>query len=366
MKKLLSVTVIIALALSTFIAVIVNAQEDDFFEEFEPAQWDLTEEGLLTGGADYDTEDGAVPDTEDGDSYDEEDAAVDEYSGYTGYYTPKRRLPTSAGIEALRNEFGYFQGPYVLGVRANDYALYDPRGYNDNHKYPLIVYVHGAFHGWMKEGQLNDSDFPYWASQELQSRFDAGGAFIMLPRSTGAFTFWDGGQVPSLKAAIDDVIKNAGDSIDTSKIVIMGSSDGGAMVRKMICAYPDFFCGALTLCQTGFYSGGEASITADLPIWLIACKKDFFVLYPIFQVPMWNTIRSHSAVRSKCRFTSLDELYYPDGSKPTNTHNLARVASYDLQLIDGSDYPYAHTVDGDGKVLDLHAGNGIIAWINEL
>ncbi len=358
MKKFLSVSVIIALVLSTFIAVVVNAQDADFFDGMEPAEWDYSVQEVTPDEDTYETRPDTPKDT------DSSGYGLEEENN--GFFIPKKKLPTSAGIEALRGEFNYYQGPYVYGVRANDYALYDPRGISDNHKYPLIIYVHGAFHGWKREGQLNDSDFPYWASEELQSRFNEGGAFIMLPRSTGALTFWDGGQVPSLKAAIDDVIRNSGGSIDTSRIVIMGSSDGGAMVRKMICAYPDFFCGALTLCQTGFYSGAEANITAGIPIWLIACKKDFFVLYPIFQVPMWNTIRSHSAVSSKCRFTSLDELYYPDGSKPTNTHNLARVASYDLQLIDGSDYPYEHTVDGDGRVIDIHAGNGIIAWINEL
>jgi predicted esterase len=361
MKKLLAFAIIIALIMTSFIAVISHAQDDEFFEGMNVVQ---NSEDDGSRAHDIEPPQGENPDgdNENPGTGQEPEEPGNEDDGYI----PKKKLPTSEGIEALRGEFDYYQGPYVYGVRANDYALFDPRGKNDTHKYPLIVYVHGAFHGLLREGQLNDSDFPYWASEELQSRFDEGGAFIMLPRSTGALTFWDQGQVPSLKAAIDDVIANAGDSIDTSKIVIMGSSDGGAMVRKMICRYPTFFCGALTLCQTGFYSGSNAQKTANIPIWLIACKKDFFVLYSIFQVPMWNTIRSHSAVSSKCRFTSLDELYYPDGSKPTNTHNLARVASYDLQLIDGSDYPYEHTVDGDGRVIDIHPGNGIIAWINEL
>lgn len=281
-------------------------------------------------------------------------------------YIPKTKLPTSAGIQALRSEFEFYQGPTVYGVRSNDYALFNPVGENDGNKYPLVIYLHGAFHGWFANTQIDDSDFPYWASEELQSRFTAGGAFIMMPRSVGAFTFWDGGQIASVKAAVDYVVSQFKDNIDTSKIVIMGSSDGGAMVRKMIIAYPDYFCGALTLCQMGFYTAAEAKITSKVPVWLIANKRDFFVLYPIFQVPMWNTVKSNTKVPGKCRFTSLDYLYYPDGSKPRNTHNLARVASYDLQMIDGSDYPYCHTVDGNGHKVDIHAGNGIIAWINTL
>ncbi len=280
-------------------------------------------------------------------------------------YTAKSKLPTSAGIEALRNEFTLHQGPRVSG-RSNDYALYNPVGENDTNKYPLIIYIHGLMHGFKYGDQLKDSGMPYWASSELQARFEETGAFIMLPRSSnnGKFFFWGSGQIEPLKAAIDDVINSNRNNIDTKKIIIMGSSAGGGMARKMLRTYPDFFGGALIMCQTGFMTPSQVKKLGDMPIWTVATKNDLLVNYWLFQLPIWNTIKNNTSVPEKCRHTVFTWVRYPDGTVPLVSHNLCDVITYDFQMLDGSDYPNCTTVDGNRNPVHLTAGSGIIEWIN--
>lgn len=282
-----------------------------------------------------------------------------------GAYVSKVRLSTSRGIEPLRKEFTLHNGTQVDG-RSNDYALYSPVGKNDTNKYPVIIFIHGLMHGFTYGGQLEDSFMPYWASSELQSRFKEKGAFIMLPRSSnnGKFAFWGNGQIKSLKAAIDDVIANNRANVDTDKIIIMGSSAGGGMTRKMLKTYPDFFGGAVMLCQTGLMTAGQVQKLGNMPIWTVATKNDLLVNYWLFQLPIWNTVKNNTSVPDKCRHTVFSSVRYPDGSTPLVSHNLCQVISYDFQMLDGSDYPNCTTVDGNGNPVRLSAGNGIIEWIN--
>ena len=159
------------------------------------------------------------------------------------FASSKDALPVSSGIEALRNEFFIDTAPSADGY-ALDYALYSPAGANDNGKYPLVIFLHGIGHGDYVGSQLDDSDFPYWASSELQSRFTEGGAFILLPRAPEQkLVYWSKSLVPALRSVIDDVIEKHGDNIDTSRIFIGGLSAGGEMTWNMAIAFPEYFAG---------------------------------------------------------------------------------------------------------------------------
>ena len=65
----------------------------------------------------------------------------------------KPALLTSAGIEALRNEFDHDVAPEA-GGHALDYAYYSPVGRNDNTKYPLVIFLHGIGHADYVGAQL--------------------------------------------------------------------------------------------------------------------------------------------------------------------------------------------------------------------
>lgn len=161
----------------------------------------------------------------------------------------KKPLSKSAGIVALRGQFESGVGPKANGY-ALDYKYYSPAGKVDNQKYPLVIFLHGIGHGGYVGSQLDDSDMPYWSSSELQSRFSEGGAYILLPRAPEEkIDFWGESLIEPLRVLIDDFIKNH-KNVDTTRIAITGSSQGGAMVWNMLEAYPEYFATAFPLAST--------------------------------------------------------------------------------------------------------------------
>lgn len=278
----------------------------------------------------------------------------------------KTALPTSAGIKALRDEFSIDVAPEADGY-ALDYAYYSPVGNNDNTKYPLVIFLHGIGHGDYKGSQLDDSDMPYWASNELQSRFSEGGAFILLPRAPEhKLVYWSESLIASLRSVIDDMIAKHGDNIDTSKIFIGGLSAGGEMTWNMIIAFPEYFAGAFPMAPTGTVSASDVKKCADVPIWMIASSKDPVISYIATITPLWNNVCKYNNNLADCRFSSFTNVTEPDGSKASDNHHMAKVITYDFHKFDGSTYPNVTHVDGNGNSITLNSPNGIIYWMNGL
>lgn len=276
----------------------------------------------------------------------------------------KTALPTSSGIAALRNEFEIDYAPSAGGY-ALDYAYYSPAGNSDNTKYPLVIFLHGIGHGDYVGSQLDDSDFPYWASDELQSRFSEGGAFILLPRSPEQkLVYWSKSLVESLRAVIDDMIEKHGDNIDTTKIFIGGSSAGAEMTWDMIIAFPEYFAGAFPIAATGTVSASDTKKCADVAIWMIASSKDPVISYPATTMPLWNNVCENNNNPGKCRLTTLGSVKEPAGTGASDNHHMAKVVTYDLHMLDGSKYYDSKTVDGNGNTLELSAPDGMIYWMN--
>ena len=276
----------------------------------------------------------------------------------------KTALPTSAGIEALRDEFDSDKAPKAGGY-ALDYCYYSPVGANDNAKYPLVIFLHGIGHADYPGAQLDDSDMPYWASSELQSRFTEGGAFILLPRAPEHnLVYWSKSLIESLRAVIDDVISKHGDNIDTSKIFIGGSSAGAEMTWDMIIAFPEYFAGAFPIAATGTVSASDVKTCKDVAIWMIASTKDPVISYGATTVPLWNNVCKYNSDPSDCRITILGSVKEPAGKGASDNHHMAKVVTYDLHMLDGSKYYDSETKDGNGNVLELSSPTGMIYWMN--
>ena len=268
----------------------------------------------------------------------------------------KSALPVSAGIEALRNEYVADVAPKA-GNYALDYCYYSPVGENDNTKYPLVIFLHGIGHADYVGAQLADSDMPYWASAELQSRFSEGGAFILLPRAPEhKLVYWGESLIESLRAVIDDVIAKHGTNIDASKIFIGGSSAGGEMTWNMIIAFPS--------AATGTVTAANVKTCSDVAIWMIASTKDPVISYVATTQPLWNNVCKYNKHPENCRLTSISSVVEPAGSSASDNHHMAKVVTYDLHMLDGSTYPNATTKDGRGNTVNLNSPNGLIHWMN--
>ena len=282
------------------------------------------------------------------------------------FASSKDALPVSSGIEALRNEFFIDTAPSADGY-ALDYALYSPAGANDNGKYPLVIFLHGIGHGDYVGSQLDDSDFPYWASSELQSRFTEGGAFILLPRAPEQkLVYWSKSLVPALRSVIDDVIAKHGDNIDTSKIFIGGSSAGGEMTWDMIIAFPEYFAGAFPIAATGTVSAADTKKCADVAIWMIASTLDPVISYPATTTPLWNNVCKNNNNPSLCRLSSFSSVKEPAGNSASDNHHMAKVVTFDMHMLDGSVYENVTHKDGNGNSLTLESPNGMIYWMNSV
>lgn len=280
--------------------------------------------------------------------------------------TRKTALLTSAGIGALRSEFSEAVADEAGGY-ALDYCYYSPVGKNDTTKYPVVIYLHGIGHGDYPGSQLEDSFMPYWASSELQSRFTSGGAFIVLPRSPeNKLVYWNTSLLEALREVIDDLIRNYGNNIDTTKIFIGGCSAGGEMTWRMITAYPEYFAGAYPMAATGTVTAADVKKCADVAIWMMASTKDTTVSYPAITTPLWNNVCKYNNNPAACRLSSFGKVVNPDGTSASSNHHLVRVVTYDLHMLDGSKYPDVTTKDGIGNTHNLSGTNGMISWMNEL
>jgi predicted peptidase len=276
----------------------------------------------------------------------------------------KKALPTSAGIQALRDEFDSDVAPEAGGY-ALDYAYYSPVGENDNTKYPLVIFLHGIGHADYVDAQLDDSDFPYWASAELQSEFSEGGAFVLLPRAPEhKLVYWSKTLIPALRSVIDDMIAKHGDNIDTTKIFIGGSSAGGEMTWDMIIAFPEYFAGAFPIAATGAVSEADTKKCRDVAVWMLASELDPVVSYVATTKPLWNNVCKNSTQPENCRLSSFKSVKEPSGKGASDNHHLAKVVTYDLHMLDGSAYPDVSHQDGLGNGIALEGENGMISWMN--
>ena len=277
----------------------------------------------------------------------------------------KKPLSKSAGIEALRNQFQSGVAPKTNGY-ALDYEYYSPAGKIDNKKYPLVIFLHGIGHGGSVGSQLADSDMPYWTSSELQSRFSEGGAYILLPRAPeNKNDFWGESLIEPLRALIDDFIKN-NKNVDTTRIAITGSSQGGAMVWNMLNAYPEYFATAFPLASTKSPSDSILKNCSKTAIWILASKKDPVINYELSTMSVWRDICKLNNRPENCRLSTFGTVYNPDGTKSSDNHHLAKVITYDLHTLDDGLYPNMTTVNGKGKTLDLTSPRGLIKWISSI
>ncbi len=278
----------------------------------------------------------------------------------------KTALPTSAGIEALRDEFVTDVAPKAGGYEL-DYSYYSPVGSNDSTKYPVVIFLHGIGHADYIDAQVDDSDMPYWASKELQGRFTAGGAFILLPRAPeDKLVYWSTSLVESLRSVIDDFLAKNGKNVDTTKIFIGGSSAGGEMVWNMLSAYPEYFAGAFPIAGTGTVSAGDVQKCKDVAIWMISSIKDPVINYVLITKPLWNNVCEYNAHPENCRLSSFSNVTEPAGNSASDNHHMAKVVTYDMHMLDGSTYPDVTHEDGNGNELSLVSPNGMIQWMNSV
>ena len=226
--------------------------------------------------------------------------------------------------------------------------------------YPLVVMLHGKFSGSSNGEQVRDTDFYKWSSIEFQSRFEEGGAYILMPRCPGGdSSSWSvEGYHSDLKAIIDEFIANSGGSIDTKRIFLGGWSKGGAGTVKMAVTYPDYFAALVVMAPHYTVNESHLRALADTPIWLVACKNDTMATYSTMSKAFWNTLKDTTNVPSSCRFTTFEKYNYYD------------ISSHSVQFAVGNDLLYQpsdcgmSTRNGRDQNISTNENESIITWLS--
>ena len=256
-------------------------------------------------------------------------------------------------------------GPETDGYTI-DYRYYSPVKEDDATKYPLVIWLHGIFNGSYDGKQLSASDVAVWSKPEYQSRFkDSGGAFILVPRSLEEnMNFWGDSLIRPLRATIDDFIARNKDSIDVTRIYLGGYSMGGKMTLKMAVAYPEMFAAIFPICPKWIPKEEAAEKISNIPIWMIASRKDTIINYYSEIIPTWNAIASATNIPENCRFSTMQKTVYPDGSKAPTPHDSWYAVNYDLFSDTNGDYPTLNTINANGETVRFIYPDGVISWLS--
>lgn len=267
------------------------------------------------------------------------------------------------GNGVLCNQFVYGVGPEIDGWSV-DYRYFSPVKENDTAKYPLVVWLHGMGNGGNEGVQVSASNICYWSSEEFQSRFTNGGAFILAPRSDEKKGLcWNESTFEPLKAAIDTFIAENKDNIDRTRIYVGGYSMGGKMTLKMAIAYPEMFAAAFPICPAWSPSEELLSYISDMPVWITSGKTDPLVNYYFSVSKTWEKICATTAVAESCRFSTLDKVCFEDGKRCTSAHHSWYSVNHDMFSSENGAYPHMNTVNGLGEEVTLTYPDGMISWL---
>lgn len=136
-------------------------------------------------------------------------------------------------IDEYKAMFVQKVGPEVDGLKV-DYVAFSPE-VEEGTKVPVVLYFHGKGQGKAPGSQIEENNFPLWASDELQRRFNNGGAYLLAFRTREEDNEdWSNKYIPAVKAAADAFIEEHRDSIDLTRIYVGGFSMGG-MMTLLIC-----------------------------------------------------------------------------------------------------------------------------------
>lgn len=243
-----------------------------------------------------------------------------------------------------------------------DYRSYSPvKDENDTTKYPLVVILHGRNSGSYEGEQLTASDFYKWSSSEYQARFkNAGGAFILMPRTPGGNTnTWANTSFhPELMSLIRDYVSANSDNIDTSRIYLIGWSMGGAGTISVAANNPGFFAALVVIAPFDSVTAAQVKSMKNTPLWLVTCTKDTTASHITFAKPFWNSVKDITNIPSYCRITTFSKYNYYD-----NAHHRVDYAVGSDLLNQPSDCGMK-TQTAKGTTIKTNENESIITWLS--
>jgi predicted peptidase len=174
------------------------------------------------------------------------------------------------------------------------YRLLYPLNLDSTKKYPLVVFLHGAYEkGTDNQLQLNIGG-RYFLRPENRSQYPA---FVLFPQcpaddswayfettldsTTGLAKSWyfpfrkEPTQVSGLlKNLLDSLVQEP--AIDPGRVYLGGLSQGGMGVFDLVARYPNLFAAAFPVCGAGKVATAKL-FAKQVPLWIFHGDKDDIV-----------------------------------------------------------------------------------------
>ncbi|MCW4011906.1 MAG: alpha/beta hydrolase-fold protein, partial [Candidatus Bathyarchaeota archaeon] len=138
--------------------------------------------------------------------------------------------------------------------RKTKYLLYLPKGYSEEEKYPLLVFLHGA-------GERGD-DLELVKIHGPPKLIEAGHdfPFIVVSPQVSLDEWWSPDTVVWLTK---EIMENY--SVDTERIYLTGLSMGGFGTWHTATKYPEMYAAIAPICGGG--DPTKAHRIKDVPVW---------------------------------------------------------------------------------------------------
>jgi len=187
----------------------------------------------------------------------------------------------------------YKKGKFTRQDQYLPYRILYPLAFDSGKKYPLIIFLHGAYEkGNDNEAQLNiggryflaDSNrhnfpavivFPQCPSNDVWAYFDAEfDSAGVLKRAIFPFRREPTPATSLLKQLVDSLMSLS--FIDVSKIYIGGLSQGGMGVFDMVARFPNIFAAGFPICGAGKISTAD-KFAKQTALWIFHGAEDDIV-----------------------------------------------------------------------------------------
>lgn len=138
------------------------------------------------------------------------------------------------------------------------YVVFLPRGYDQSHRYPAIVFLHGAG-AQGTDGRRQLTAF----APSINRRKDSFPFIVVFPQAPSGDWHPETGQGDLAMAVLDDVMRVY--SVDPDRVALTGVSMGGEGTWSLAAAYPDRWSAIVPLCGSGDPTIVERF--AHIPCW---------------------------------------------------------------------------------------------------
>ena len=180
------------------------------------------------------------------------------------------------------------------------YRLFVPLGYDKNHKYPLLLWLHGGdgrgsdnVRQLTKENQLATH---FWISKEVQATFPV---FLLVPQCPSGEN-WAEPELnqpgKALQLTMEVLAKiQAEFPIDPDRTYAGGQAMGGLGVWSLLQRYPGVWAGALVMAAYDNFTDVDA--IAHVPLWVFQGEQDDSVPVEMVRSMMRQLQKAHANLR---------------------------------------------------------------------